>query len=397
MVIMVLPFLLIALIAFVAPLVSELPIGFRLPIVVIEVALGILVGPHMLDFVTVEGVIGFLGNLGLAFLFFLAGLEIDLVSIGGRPLSLATRGWLLSLVLALALSGLLYTVGFVRAPLLVAVALTTTAIGTLLPILRDAGELQTPFGSFILAAGALGEFGPIVLISLLMTREHSRWGQTGFMVTFVVIAALMAALALRARPPQAVALLARTMYTSSQLPVRFCVLLLVSLGVLAEEFGLDMILGAFAAGMVVGLASRGEAGEPLRQKLDAIGFGFFIPIFFVTSGIKFDVRVLLESPSALLRLLVFLGLFLVVRGTPVLLYRRNLAREERLPFALYSATALPLVVAITEIGLATGRMRTDNAAALVGAGMLSVLLFPLIALTLRQRTATAVSAQPRAV
>jgi len=147
------------------------------------------------------------------------------------------------------------------------------------------------------------------------------------------------------------ALLARTMYTSSQLPVRLCILLLVALVVLAEEFGLDMILGAFAAGTVVGLAIREEAGDPLRQKLDAIGFGFLIPIFFVTSGIKFDVGVLLESPTALLRLLVFLGLFLVVRGAPVLLYGRDLARRDRLPFALYSATALPLVVAITEIGV----------------------------------------------
>jgi Kef-type K+ transport system membrane component KefB len=178
------------------------------------------------------------------------------------------------------------------------------------------------------------------------------------------------------------------MHASSQVPVRLCLLVIAALVVLAEQLGLDMILGAFAAGSVVGLASRGEGGVILRHKLDAIGFGFLVPMFFVTSGIKFDVEALLASPSALLRLPVFLLCFLVVRGVPVCLYRREVEQADLLPLALYAATALPLVVAITEIGVATGRMRTDNAAALVGAAMLSVLLFPLSALILRRRGQT---------
>jgi Kef-type K+ transport system membrane component KefB len=265
--------------------------------------------------------------------------------------------------------------------------LTTTAVSTLLPILRAADELETRFGSFLLGAGVVGEFGPVVLISVVFTREHSTPAQTTLMLTFVLIAVLTAAIALKVRPPKFLALLSRTMHASSQLPVRICILVWAFLTVLAQRLGLDMVLGAFASGMVVGLATRGEKGEPLRRKLDAIGFGFLIPMFFVTSGIRFDLGALLESARTLARLPVFLLSFLIVRGFPVLLYRRDLAKAEFLPLVLCSATALPLVVAITEIGVETGRMSTDNAAALVGAGMLSVLVFPLIAMALRRKSA----------
>jgi Kef-type K+ transport system membrane component KefB len=204
----------------------------------------------------------------------------------------------------------------------------------------------------------------------------------------VALVAAMAALHVRLQP--VVQLLGRTLHASSQLPVRICILLLVGLVVLASEFGLDLILGAFAAGMVVRLGSEGSRGVVLREKLEAIGFGFLVPVFFVLSGIKFDLAALLESSDALLRVPFFLALFLLLRGGPALLiYRNALKKHERLPFVLYISTALPLIVAITDIGVQTGRMRTDNAAALVGAGMASVLLFPLIALILRKRAGAA--------
>ncbi len=200
----------------------------------------------------------------------------------------------------------------------------------------------------------------------------------------MALIAALATLLVRLRPVWR--LLERTLHVSSQLPVRICILLMVGLVVLAREFGLDLILGAFAAGMVVRLASSGDRGEVLRQKLDAIGYGFLVPFFFVVSGIKFNLGSLLESADALLRVPLFVALFLLLRGSPSLLfYRKHLLRSERLPFILYISTALPLVVAITDIGVATGRMRSENAAALVGAGMVSVLLFPMLALALRRR------------
>ena len=371
--------------AVLAPVIVDLPPRLRLPAVVAETALGIALGPHLLGLVEPNPLLSFFGTLGMAFLFFIAGLELDFQRIRGRPLGLATIGWLGSVVLGLAIASGLHATGFITSGLLIGIVLSTTALGTLVPILRDAGELDSRFGTFVLAAGTLGELGPVLLVSVLLTREHSSLTQSALLVAFAVSAVIVAAVGMRFHPPRIVRLLNRTMHASAQLPVRISVLLLLALTLLAGNLGLDMILGSFAAGMVVGLISRGEASEPLREKLDGIGFGFFVPIFFVVSGMNFDVAALFSSPTAILRLPVFLALFLVCRGLPALLYRRDLVLRDRLSLGLLSATALPLVVAIAEIGVSTGRMMPENAAALVGAGLLSVFLFPLLGLSLRQR------------
>jgi len=373
-----------AAIAVLAPLISEIPIGLRLPMVVVEVGLGIVVGPQVLGWASPTGMLALLGYLGLIFLFFLAGMEIDFESVRGRPLSLAIAGWGLSVLVALSLSALLFWTHLIRAPLLVAVALTTTGMGTLMPILRDSGELETRFGTYVIAAGAMGEFGPIVLLSLLMAREHTRWLQTALMVFFVLFALVAAGLALLPKPPRIVHYLGATMNSASQLPVRISILVLALLIAIAEKFGLDMILGAFTAGMIVSLGSKGKQGARLIHRLEAIGYGFLIPMFFVTSGMHFDLHALLASPRALFRLPLFLLLLFAARSVPIVFYRYELAKEDRIPFVFYSATSLPLLIAIAEIGVQTGRMLPDNGAALVGAGMLSILLFPITALFSRR-------------
>jgi Kef-type K+ transport system membrane component KefB len=376
--------LVVLLVAAIAPLFNELPIRLRLPLVVLELLFGVAVGPHGLDLVGGEGTLRALSALGLSFLFFLAGLDLDFAKLRGQPLRLGIAGWALSIGLALALTFSLRAAGLVSDPVLVAVALSTTAIGTLLPILREAGELDTPLGRFILGAGAIGEFGPIVLFSLIITGEQGFAVRSGLLVTFVFIALACATIALRLQPPHVIAVLSRTLQSTSQLPIRLSMLLLAALVVLADVLGLDILLGAFAAGSLVGLVARGPDAEPFRQKLDALGFGFLIPIFFVTSGARLDLAALAASPTSLARVPLFLALLLIVRGAPALLYRRDLPASERRLLALFSATTLPLVVVITEIGRATGRMQPENAAALVGAGILSVLLFPLLALSLRR-------------
>jgi Kef-type K+ transport system membrane component KefB len=377
--------LLTAFIAVIAPVICELPIGLKLPMVVLEVILGIVVGPHVLGWAKPEGMLAVLGELGLIFLFFLAGMEIDVKSIRGAPLMKASMGWVLSMAVAFSIATCLYLFTFIQNYILIGAILTTTTLGTLMPILRDSGELETKFGSHVLAAGMIGELGPIVLVSIVFTREHTHWLQTFLLVTFIFVVVGAAAIALWPSPPRIMALIGRTMESTSQLPVRIAILVLMLLVALANKFGLDMILGAFASGMVVGLATKGEQGQSLHHKLDAIGFGFLIPMFFVASGMKFDLPALLDNPRALLRVPLFLLFFLIVRGAPVLFYRSELTKKELLPFALYSSTALPFVIALTELGVSTGRMRTDNAAALVGAGMLSVLLFPMTAMTLRKK------------
>jgi len=369
---------LIAVAAVMAPLLAELLRKLRIPSVVIEIALGIIIGQQVLGWAQVSDLVEGLSELGLAFLMFLAGFEIDLQRIKGHPLVQACVGWLLSLAIAFGIAVFLVSSGFALNSLVIGLVLTTTALGTLLPMLRDADILTTRFGAFMLAIGTVGEFGPIVAIALLLSSD-SPLGTGALLVVFVAVAVAAALMAIRPQPPKVVALLRRNLHSSSQLPVRISVLLIILLVWLASSLGLDVLLGAFAAGVVVRLLSHGEDGEVVRVKLEAIGFGFLVPIFFIVSGMQFDLDALLDSPRTILRLPLFLVLFLVVRGIPaLLLYRRDLPRDQLVPLALFSATGLPLIVVITGIGVDSGRMLPENAAALVGAGMLSVLIFPLL-------------------
>ncbi|MDO9160772.1 MAG: cation:proton antiporter [Methylococcaceae bacterium] len=376
--------LLIAFVAMLAPLLTELPKGFRIPVVVLEIILGILIGPQAFNLATPDGMIGTLGELGLTFLLFMVGLEIDFDKIRGRPLSLAVGGWFLSLAVALLCMFFFSAIGLIQTPpLLAAIALSTTAVGILAPILKDRGELNTDFGKYLVAAAAVGEFGPLVIISMLLIPSHSTFVHTLFILTFVSIAFVAANIALNARPSKLIELLKKTMQSSGQLPVRICILLQILFVALAAKFGLNIVMGAFTAGIVVSLAIKGTDGELLRHKLDAIGYGFLIPIFFIVAGMKFEVSALWSAPLAPIQVMLLLLLLVLVRGVPVLLYKKELTPDEKLPFAFYSATGLPLIVIISEIGVSSGVMPPDRAAILVCAGMLSVLLFPILAVKLR--------------
>jgi Kef-type K+ transport system membrane component KefB len=310
---------------------------------------------------------------------FLAGLELDLPLIHGRSLRLATTGWVISLALALLIASALTAIGTVLDAIVISLALTTTALGTLLPILRDARLLEGRFGARIMAIGSVGEFAPILAVAVFLDRRNPETTSL-LLLVFVVVAVAAAVVAARPHPPKVIQFLHRHVHSSAQLPVRVAVLLIISLVFLAFKLGLDVLLGAFAAGIVVKLFVRGEDSPVVRGKLEAIGFGFLVPTFFIVSGMQFDLHALFATPTGLLRVPFFLGLFLVVRGTPaLLLHRRDLARYQLVPLALFSATGLPLIVVITTIGVQEGRMRPVNAAALVAAGMLSVLLYPMIA------------------
>ncbi len=375
----------IALAAVLAPIVVEALRRFRIPGVVVEIALGIIIGQQVLKLAEVGPFVAGLSDLGLAFLMFLAGYEIDLQEIRGRPLARASAGWAISLGLAFAFAYVEVTTGFALSTLYIGLTLTTTALGTLLPMLRDAGVAETRFGSYVLAAGTVGEFGPVVAIALLLTSDNP-FTTTLLLVAFVAVAVAAALLATRRQPLRVVDVLRRNLHSSAQLPVRISVLLIVLLVWLASALHLDVLLGAFAAGIVVRLFSAGEDGEVVRVKLEAIGFGFLVPVFFIVSGMSFDLDALIHQPATLARLPVFLGLFLVVRGVPAfLLYRKDVDRSELMPLALFSATALPLVVVITTLGVREGRMMSGNAAALVGAGMLSVLIYPLLGFRLLRK------------
>jgi Kef-type K+ transport system membrane component KefB len=352
------------------------------PVVVLELLLGIAIGPDALGLAEADEFIVFFSNLGLGMLFFFAGYEIDFERIRGVPLRLALLGWLISLALAYSISGLLALAGVVLSLLFTGSALATTAIGTLIPILDDAGELKTRFGTYLLAAGAVGEFGPILLITFLFSTD-TPLTSGAVLILFVVVAVFAAVFAVRF-----VGIgwekIEGAMETSAQLPVRVSVVLVFALAYLASDLGLDLLLGGFVAGIITRLALRGREVTIFESKLSAIGYGFLIPFFFVVSGINFDISALVDDPEAALLLPVFFLLFLVVRGVPaLLLYRNALERRERAALAFFSSTALPLVVAITTIAVAEGHMRATTSAALVGAAVLSTAVYPLLGLRMR--------------
>jgi Kef-type K+ transport system membrane component KefB len=377
-------------IAVLSPFISDVAKRWtRLPGVVIEIGLGILIGPYVLGLVEIDEVIRFLAELGLVFLIFLAGFEVDPDVVKGRPVKLAVGGWMISLAVATAAATALYALDVTSAIRFVAICLTTTAIGTLLPILGDAGILPTRLGTNILASGAMGEIGPIIAISLALTTDNPG-RTTAILLAFGAIAALVTWLATRPARPRTVTLIARTLHSSGQLGVRICLLLCMLLVWVADEFSLDILLGAFVAGMVARLFLMGHSqGETesmhnyraeVQHGVEALGFGFFIPLFFIVSGVKFDLDALLD-PIELLKVPMFLGLMLLARGLPALLYRNDLDRNDVVALGLLQSAGLPLIVVITTIGVQTGQMRPDNAAGLVGAGLLSVVIFPILAMS----------------
>ncbi len=366
-----------------ALIVTVVPKPYALPVVVIELVLGILIGPQVLGLAHSSNFVTFFSNLGLGMLFFFAGYEIDFDRIHGRPLVLGAWGWLLSAAIAYAIGGILAAAGLVLSFLYSGSALTTTAIGTLIPILRDENELQTRFGSYLLAAGGIGELGPILLLTLVLSTQDAV-GRAAPLIAFIALAIVIAMLSVRSAPT-GWPLVERTIESSSQFAVRLTALLVFGLAELATTLGLDVVLGGFVAGMITRMAVRGREVSVLESKLTAVGFGLLIPFFFIVSGINFDLNALLASPSAMLKLPLFLGLFLIVRGVPaLLLYRSTFSMRDRLALACYCATALPLVVAIADVATTDGRMRSSTAAALVGAALVSTLVFPILGRMLRR-------------
>jgi len=378
----------LVVIAAIAAFVPLLVGMFRIKVaeVVLLLGAGIVFGPEVLGWITVDDSIELLSELGLGLLFFLAGMELEQRAVRGQSGRLAAAGWFLSLVVASLAAIVMTATGKIQDTLGVAIALTSTALGTLLPILRDRGELNTRFGTFFMGAGAWGEFGPIIAISVLLGTQSSFIAILS-LIGFGIIALILATLPSRLAGDRVRELLARGHHTSSQTALRFTMLLLILLLALAGEFGLDVVLGAFIAGIIVRRFAPPTSESALQVRIEAIGFGFLIPLFFVVSGANLDIISIIENPAPMLRFFVYI---LIARGlVQYLLYRRAIPdRRERARFSLLVATGLPIIVAVTSIEVDAGVMLESNAAALVGAGALTVLVFPLVgnALVGRRRT-----------
>lgn len=377
--------LLVVGVAFAAPFLLGLAPQLRLPSVVLEIVAGIVIGPSVLGWVTIDEPIEVLSLVGLAFLLFLAGLEIEFEHLRGRVLTLAFGSWVLSFAVAVGAGFLLQAAGLIEAPVLVAIILAATSLGIIIPVLKDAGQISSTFGQLVVAAGTIADFGGIILLSLFFTGEGGV-GATAVLLTglLAVAAAVLVALRGAERSTAVTGELVRLQDTTAQIRVRGAVVLVIGFVALAEAFGLEAILGAFAAGAVLTLVDRDRfMSHPLfRPKLEAIGYGVFIPVFFVASGVRFDLDALLDDPSNLAMVPIFLVALLLVRGLPALLYRGFVSGRRIAVAALLQATSLPFIVAATAIGQELGLLDGAQSAALIAAGLLSVLLFPIAALGL---------------
>jgi Kef-type K+ transport system membrane component KefB len=384
--------LIITVVAFAAPLLLTLTPARRLPAIVLEIVLGIVIGPSVLGWVNIDLPISILSVLGLAFLLFLAGLEVELERLRGRLLVFVSLAFLISLGLALLVGYGLYAAGQVVSPLFIAIILVATALGIVITVLKDAGESTSNFGQLVIAGAMFAEFGSIILLSLFFSREAT--GTPTKLVLlggFALLACGLILVILRLeRSKRITAVLLRLQDTTAQIRVRGAFMLLVAFVALASVLGLETILGAFVAGVILRLVDgdRMLTHPQFREKLEAIGFGVFIPIFFVASGIRFDLAALFSSPSTILRVPVFLAALLLVRGVPALLYRPLVGNRRSVAAGLFQATSLSFIVAATQIGLELGMITKATGAALIAAGLLSVLIFPIIALTLLPRRET---------
>jgi Kef-type K+ transport system membrane component KefB len=390
--------LIVVVVAFAAPFALGLAPRLRLPAVVLEIVAGIAIGPSGLGWVQIDEPVEILALIGLAFLLFLAGLEIDVQRLRGRTLRITSLGFVVSLVIGVGVGIAFHAGGLVRSPLFIAIVLSSTSLGVIVPVLKDSGNVGSSFGQLVIAAASIADFGAIILLSLFFSGQGST-DTTGKLILLGLFAVLVAVIGLAIRgferSDRLSSVLSALQDTTAQIRVRGAFVLLIGFVALADQVGLETILGAFAAGALLSLVDRDESmTHPLlRLKLEAAGFGLFIPVFFITSGLRFDLNALFSSASTVARVPLFLLALLAVRGIPALLYSSQLGRRQAAIAGLLQSTSLPFIVTATMIGQQIGVVSKPTAAGLIAAGLLSVIVFAVTGLSLLRRGAP-VGAEP---
>lgn len=376
--------LLLAAVAVAAPLFS---LGTRkvVPGIIFEMLLGLLIGPALLGLVEPTGFIDNLATVGIALLMFIAGTEVNLNDFRGPALKRAGGSWLASLALAALVGVGIWLAGYPGAALLIAIGLSTTALGTLVPILRDKNVLDKPLGRSAMTMGTLGEFGPIVLISLLLTSTRGPVPTILFILAFGALVALWMWALRRYRFPRLVRVLEAGLNNPSQLPIRLALLVVIFFVFVAVDAGIDPLLGAFCAGLVVrqALGANREARlvRLFEGKIEAVGFGFLVPVFFIVSGMKIDLQAMIASPWSFALIPAFALAFLLCRGLPVFLaYRSTMGQDGAKRLALLAASAISLVTVVAGIGQSSGALSPALAAAFVVGGLVTVSIYPVLAL-----------------
>ena len=377
-----------------AGLLAPLALGFfprvRLPAMVLEIVLGIVIGPAGLGWVEPDLPVSILALVGLVFLLFLVGLEFDIERLRGRILSVAAVGFAVSFAIAVVLGLGLSAGGFVKSPVFAAVVLSATSLGVIVPVLEDSGDIGSSFGQFVVAGSSFAEFGSIILLSLFFSGERATsTAATSILLVGFGLLVVLVGLAIVGveRSMSLTPVLQRLQDTTAQIRVRGAFVLLVGFTALADKVGLETILGAFAAGALLVLIDRDQAltHPQFRVKLEALGFGVFIPIFFVTSGVRFDLEALFAHASTVARVPLFLLAIYLARGLPAFVYTPLLGFRRSVVAGVWQSTSLPFIVAATQIGLGLGVVSRANAAGLIAAGLLSVIISPTLGLLLLRR------------
>jgi Kef-type K+ transport system membrane component KefB len=375
-------FVLVAVIAFTAPLLRELVPGLFVPAIVLELVLGIVVGPQVLDIAHTSDSVELFSQIGLAALLFLAGREIQVDRLRGPLLERALAIFALGFMLAAGLSALLHSVGLIKTPLLVAVILVATSLSVIIVPLRDEGQVETSFGQQVIATAAIAEFGAVILLSFFYSSERTGPGtELLHLSAFVLLAVVVyVAMTQSGRSTRLSAALGRLRESSAQIQTRADLALLAIVVGITSELGLETILAAFTVGVIRGMTE--ERDETLDQKREAVALGIFVPFFFVASGIDFQLDELFATLGGVVRLPLFVIALLAVHLVPAVLYRRSMSDRETVAAGLLQATSFSFVIVATQIGLQLGIMVPATATALVGAGLVSVVAFPAIAFSL---------------
>jgi Kef-type K+ transport system membrane component KefB len=374
----------VAAVAFVAPLVLGLAPALRVPSVLLEIGAGVVLGPSVLGWVEADAAVNVLSLIGVGFLLLLAGLEIEIDRLRGAVLRLALTGFAISFGIAVVVGYGLDAVGIVGAPFLVAVILSATSLAVVLPLLKDTGLAGSPFGQMVIAAASIADVATVIMLSLFFSEETAGVGVrlALFALFGLVCVGAGIAIAAGARVPSLSAALLRLQDTTAQIRVRGAFVLLMAFSILAQRFGLEAILGTFLAGMLLKLADRDDAmtHSHFHEKLTEAGFGFFIPVFFVASGLRLDAGALVSDSSTLLHVPVLVVALYVIRGLPALLYRGLLGGRRALAAGLLQSTTLSFVLIASQIGQELGLLGPSDVAALTAAALVSVLVNPVVAL-----------------
>jgi Kef-type K+ transport system membrane component KefB len=382
--------LVVAVAAFVAPLLARLVPRRLVPPVVVEVLAGIVVGPQVLGLVRAAGAVEVLYLLGFGFLLFLAGQEVRPERFRGPTFRLAAAAFAASAVLAVPVAAALRLIAHGADLRLLALALIASTLGVLVPVLRDADEISTEFGQLVVMSGSVGEFGALLLLTILFSAQPESTSVQVLYVLAMAVSAVVIGIMLRRlwRTAWLRKVLLATDESTSQLRVRGAFVTLLLFTGLAHRFGVDALLGAFIAGVVLSASDGDERPnqEAYWGKLRAIGYGFLVPVFFVGTGVQFDLRSLISSGSALALLPALVAALVVVRAAPALLFRRKIGTRPALAAGLLQATTLTFPVVVADIGSDLHLLSLSTAAALIGAALVSVLLFPALALGLRPWT-----------